>query len=315
MPTKAQLTTRLAELEAEFADLQLLYDHTLEHGTVLENELMLQNRRMAELRDKMSKYLSPQLYAALVGGSATTGTRSHDRTKLTIYFSDMVGFSDLTDSIEPELLSTVLNSYLTQMSELALKHGGTIDKFIGDAMMVFFGAPEFMSDAEHARRCVAMALEMREKLFSLRETWRLMGIPRTLQVRAGINTGFCTVGNFGSEHRMDYTIIGGNVNLAARLQAAAPPDRIYLAASTYGLVEDLVEAEALGAIQLKGIHAPVEVWELHGLRSESAGNPYLDVSAGRLRLQPLDLELDRLNPDERQVLQKALARALVLLDG
>lgn len=315
MPTKAQLEARCADLEAELADLQLLYDTTLEHGTALENELMRQNRRIEELRDKMRKYLSPQLYAALVGGSAATGTRSHDRIKLTVYFSDMVGFSDLTDTIEPELLSTVLNSYLTQMSEIALKHGGTIDKFIGDAMMVFFGAPEFSSDVEHAQRCVAMALEMRETLFGLRETWRLMGIPRTLQVRAGINTGFCTVGNFGSEHRMDYTIIGGNVNLAARLQSAAPPDRIYLAASTYGLVEDLVQAHARGSIQVKGIHVPVEVWDLQGLRSANTSNPYLEWNAGRLRLQALDVELETLAPNERQALQQALARALVLLDA
>ncbi len=312
-PTKANLQSRIVELEAELADLQMLYDNTLEHGTVLENELMQQNRRMEELRDKMRKYLSPQLYSALLGGNAATGTRSHARTNLTIYFSDMVGFSDLTDTIEPELLSTVLNSYLTQMAEIALKHGGTIDKFIGDAMMVFFGAPEFISDAEHARRCVTMALEMREALYSLREQWRLLGIPRTLQVRAGVNTGFCTVGNFGSEHRMDYTIIGGHVNLAARLQAVAPPDSIYISAITYGLVEDLVEARPLGPIQVKGIHAPVEVWELHGLRVDAVAAPYVDISNGHLRLPALDIDLAALPDQERIALQKALARALVQL--
>lgn len=312
-PTKADLQARIGELEAELADLQLLYDNTLEHGTVLENELMQQNRRMEELRDKMRKYLSPQLYSALLGGTADTGTRSHARTNLTIYFSDMVGFSDLTDTIEPELLSTVLNSYLTQMAEIALKHGGTIDKFIGDAMMVFFGAPEFISDAEHARRCVTMALEMREALYRLREQWRLLGIPRTLQVRAGITTGFCTVGNFGSEHRMDYTIIGGNVNLAARLQSSAPPDSIYISGVTYGLVEDLVEARPLGPIQVKGIHAPVEVWELLGLRADVAAAPYVAVHDGRLRIDALDLDLNVLSDQERSALQKALARALVQL--
>lgn len=310
-PTKADLQARIVELEAELADLQLLYDNTLEHGTVLENELMQQNRRIEELRDKMRKYLSPQLYSALLGGGADTGTRSHARTNLTIYFSDMVGFSDLTDTIEPELLSTVLNSYLTQMAEIALKHGGTIDKFIGDAMMVFFGAPEFISDVEHARRCVTMALEMREALYRLREQWRLLGIPRTLQVRAGITTGFCTVGNFGSEHRMDYTIIGGNVNLASRLQSSAPPDSIYISGVTYGLVEDLVEARPLGLIQVKGIHAPVEVWELLGLRAAAAESPYVALHNGRLRIDALDLDLNELTDQERTALQQALARALV----
>lgn len=309
----AALRVRLAELESELADLQLLYDTTLEHGTALENELIAQNQRMEQLRDKMRKYLSPQLYQALLGDSAA-GTRSHARVKLTVYFSDMVGFSDLTDAIEPELLSDVLNTYLTRMSEIALAHGGTIDKFVGDAIMVFFGAPEFLDDAEHARRCVRMALEMREEQFRLREAWRLKGISRTLRVRAGINTGFCTVGNFGSEHRMDYTIIGGQVNLAARLQASAPPDGIYLAGSTYSLVEDLVEARHVGPTQVKGIAAPVDVWELGGLAGErAAAAGYVEVLEDSLRLGELRLRLADLGDDERAALQKALTQALVKL--
>lgn len=309
----AALEARIAELEAELADLQILYENTMEHGTALENELMLQNERMEALQQKMRKYLSPQLYAALLGG-IPADTKSHARVKLTIYFSDMVGFSDLTDSIEPELLSEVLNSYLTRMAEIALAHGGTIDKFVGDAIMVFFGAPEFVGDAEHARSCVRMALEMREELFRLREQWRAKGISRTLRVRAGINTGFCTVGNFGSEHRMDYTIIGGQVNLAARLQSSAPPDSIYLSGTTYSLVEDLVEARHIGPTQVKGIHSPVDVWELRGLRGEAAAaTPYLAVQGDRLRLGDLDLDLTKMDDQERAALQKALARVLIRL--
>jgi adenylate cyclase len=312
--SSAALRERLAELESELADLQLLYDTTLEHGTALENELVAQNQRMEQLRDKMRKYLSPQLYQALLGDRAGAGTRSHARVKLTVYFSDMVGFSDLTDAIEPELLSDVLNTYLTRMSEIALAHGGTIDKFVGDAIMVFFGAPEFLDDAEHARRCVRMALEMREEQFRLRDAWRLKGISRTLRVRAGINTGFCTVGNFGSEHRMDYTIIGGQVNLAARLQSSAPPDGIYLASSTYSLVEDLVETRHVGPMQVKGIAAPVDVWELDGLAGErTAAAGYVEVLADELRLGELRLRLADLDENERGALQKALTQALVRL--
>lgn len=310
----AALEQRVAELEAELADLQILYENTMEHGSSLENELMLQNGRMEALQQKMRKYLSPQLYAALLGGTAAAGTRSHARVKLSVYFSDMVGFSDLTDSIEPELLSDVLNTYLTRMAEIALAHGGTIDKFVGDAIMVFFGAPEFVDDVEHARRCVRMALEMREELFRLREQWRLKGISRTLRVRAGINTGYCTVGNFGSEHRMDYTIIGGQVNLAARLQSSAPPDGIYLSGTTHSLVEDLVEARHIGPTQVKGIHAPVDVWELRGLRGEAERPlPYLAVEGDRLRLGDRELDLAAMDEQERAALQKALARALIQL--
>ncbi len=139
------LKNRISELEDELSDTQVLYETTMEHGTSLENELMTQNDRMADLQSKMRKYLSPQLFQALVGGTADADTKSHERVKLTIYFSDIVGFTDLTDSVEPELLSSVLNSYLTRMSEIALHYGGTIDKFVGDAVMVFFGAPEAMA--------------------------------------------------------------------------------------------------------------------------------------------------------------------------
>jgi class 3 adenylate cyclase len=286
----------------------------MEHGTALENELMLQNRRIEVLRDKMRKYLSPQLYQALLGSTSAPDTQSHSRIRLTIYFSDMVGFSDLTDSIEPELLSDVLNSYLTRMTEIALAHGGTVDKFIGDAIMVFFGAPEFIDDTDHARRCVRMALEMRAELLKLREGWRLKGINRVLRVRAGINTGFCTVGNFGSEHRMDYTIIGGQVNLASRLQSSAQPDSIYLASSTYSLVEDLVDARHVGPLQVKGIAAPVDVWELIDLReTTAAASPYVAVEAENLRLGDLQINLATLSEQERAALQKSLAQALVRL--
>jgi class 3 adenylate cyclase len=312
--SKAALEARIAELESDLADLQIMYETTTEHGTALENELMIQNRRMEMLQNQMRKYLSPQLYSALLGGTANTSTRGHTRTKLTVYFSDMVGFSDLTDATEPELLSEMLNTYLTRMSEIALAYGGTVDKFIGDAIMVFFGAPEFVDDVDHARRCVRMALDMRAEVYRLREAWRGKGITHPLRIRAGLNTGYCTVGNFGSEHRMDYTIIGGQVNTAARLQSAAPPDSIYISSATYTLVEDLVDARQIGPVQVKGIHAPIDVWEVLGLRDSAiATADYLDVSGGRVRLQAIDLDPSALSDQERAALERALTRALVHL--
>ncbi len=310
----ANAQARIMALETELKDLQILYETTMEHGTALENELLAQNERMELLQNKMRKFLSPQLYQALLGGVANADTKSYTRAKLTVYFSDIVGFSDLTDTIEPELLSDVLNAYLTRMSEIALKHGGTVDKFIGDAIMVFFGAPEFTDDVTHARRCARMAVEMREELYRLREGWKLKGITRDLQVRAGINSGICTVGNFGSERRMDYTIIGGQVNLASRLESAAPPDSIYISAATYSLIEDIVHVKYIGPTQFKGIHTPVEVWELIGLREDDAAlSPYLNVRENRLQLRELDVDLTRLTDAERAAIQKALGRAMVHL--
>jgi class 3 adenylate cyclase len=262
----------------------------------------------------MRKYLSPQLFQALVGGTADTNTKAHKRIKLTIYFSDIVGFTNITDTVEPELLSDILNSYLTRMSEIALQYGGTIDKFVGDAVMVFFGAPEPMPPHEQATRSVRMAIEMREALYQLRTQWRIKGITQDLQVRAGINTGICTVGNFGSENRMDYTIIGGQVNLAARLQAAAPPDSIYISSKTYSLVEELVTANFVGPMQVKGIHAPIDVWELVNIAHENRPpSPYLTITGEHLRLKEVDINTTTLSHEQRYALQKALSQALVYL--
>lgn len=308
------LRDRIAELESELDDLQILYETTMEHGTELENELVTQNERMETLQNKMRRYLSPQLYQALVGGYGGENTAVHTRTKLTVYFSDIVGFSDLTDSTEPELLSAVLNSYLTQMSNIALKYGGTIDKFVGDAVMVFFGAPEPMDDQAQAENCVKMALEMREALYQLQVDWKQKGITQNLRIRSGINTGICTVGNFGSEERMDYTIIGNQVNLAARLETAAPPEKIYISSTTYALVEELVDANYVGPIHVKGFHQPVEVWELIGLaENKTAVSSYLQIDENTLQLNALDLDLDTLSDDERKTIRKALTRAMVHL--
>ena len=310
----SQLKQQIVKLQMELDDLQLLYETTMEHGTSLENELILQNERITELQGKMRKYLSPQLYQALVGGQADTSTTFHKRTKLTVYFSDIVGFSSLTDSIEPELLSEVLNTYLTRMSEIALKYGGTIDKFIGDAVMVFFGAPEPMDDTEQAKLAVQMALDMRQALYELREGWKRKGINRLLQIRAGINTGICTVGNFGSEHRMDYTIVGGQVNIAARLESAADADGIYISSQTYALVEDVVEAKYIGPTQMKGIHEPVIIWELIGMReNSSAVQEFLNIDGTAMTLNPIEIDLTTLSEEKRDAIRRALSRAMTYL--
>ena len=126
-----------------------------------------------------------------------------------------------TDRLESEELTQLLNQYLSAMSEVALDYGATVDKYVGDAIMIFFGDPETRGVKEDALACVKMAIAMRERIASLAHIWRDAGIERPLACRIGINTGYCTVGNFGSEDRMDYTIIGGAVNLASRLETEA----------------------------------------------------------------------------------------------
>src|SRR3974377_2027675 len=134
---------------------------------------------------------------------------------------------------------------------------GTIDKFIGDAMLVFFGDPETKGDVDDAKSCLRMAVEMQHQIAGLNAEWRNAGIHNPIRVRMGINTGFCNVGNFGSNDRMDYTIIGAEANLAARLQSIAEPGNIVVSYETYALVRDIVVARALTPITVKGISREV----------------------------------------------------------
>ena len=143
------------------------------------------------------------------------------------------------------------------MSKIALEHGATIDKYIGDAILAFFGDPETRGVKQDAMACVNMAIAMQRRMRELQSEWRDRGLQKPFQLRIGINTGYCTVGNFGSEDRMDYTIIGNEVNLASRLQSHAELGGILMSHETYSLVKDMVLAEEREPIQAKGIAKPV----------------------------------------------------------
>ena len=184
---------------------------------------------------------------------------------MTICFSDIVRFTDLSDTLEPERLATVINSYLSEMTNVALEYGGTIDKFIGDAVLVFFGDPETQGEAEDAMRCVEMALKMQERVGSLQSYWRKGGIPNELQVRMGIATGYCTVGNFGSDQRLKYTALGSPVNLAARLQDMAAPNSILADQNTLSLIGRHVISEPKGAFTPKGFARDVRYFQINDL--------------------------------------------------
>jgi class 3 adenylate cyclase len=152
------------------------------------------------------------------------------------------------------------------MAGIALKHGATLDKYVGDAIIAFFGDPETRGVADDAKACVTMAIEMQQRIAELDSQWQADGFEHPFRVRMGINTGFCTVGNFGSQDRMDYTIIGGAVNLAARLESAADPGKILIARETWSLVKDGVIANEMSPLTVKGIGQPVQVYELLGLK-------------------------------------------------
>jgi len=223
-------------------------------------------RQLEHVANRLAKYLSPQIYSSIFSGRGDGG-ETLARKNLTVFFSDIEGFTDLTDGMEPERLSFFINTYLSEMANIALEYGGTIDKFIGDAILVFFGDPETAGDREDALKCAHMALRMRDRVRELETVWHENGISKPLRVRMGIATGFCTVGNFGSEHRLEYTVLGSPVNLASRLQSRAEPDTILIGDSTYLLIRDAADTSPMGEITPKGFARPVAAYRLNGLRS------------------------------------------------
>ena len=200
--------------------------------------------------------------------------------------------------MESEDLTHLLNQYLTEMSQIALDYGATIDKYIGDAIVIFFGDPETMGVKEDAIACVSMAVAMRKRMIELEKIWNESGIEEPLQCRMGINTGICTVGNFGSEDRMDYTIIGGGVNLASRLETACVPNEILISYETYVHVRDVLHCNELEKIVVKGIAKPVSTYQVVDFHENLSG--VLKPIRARLPHFQLDVDVNSMSADEQR---------------
>jgi adenylate cyclase len=272
--------------------------------------ILQQNRQarfLTSISNKLSRYLSPQIYRSIFSG-ATVAEIQTKRKKLTIFFSDIKDFTSTSERLAPEQLTDVLNEYFTAMSTIALAHGGTIDKFVGDAILVFFGDPESRGDEQDAKAALRMADQMQRKIAELGTKWRKQGIENPFRVRMGINTGFCNVGNFGSSDRMDYTIIGAEANLAARLQSIAEPGTIVISYETYALVRDIVTARPLEPIQVKGVSREVRPYVVDGVRDEK-GMPSAVFSEHGAGLE-FYLDVGMLDEQNVQRARSLLERAL-----
>jgi PAS domain S-box-containing protein len=243
-----------------------------EHALMKAHErIKSQNRTLKMLSNRLSKYLSPQVYDSIFSGASAVRISSK-RKKLTVFFADIADFTSIAEQLEAEELTNLVNLYLTEMSAITLRHGGTIDNYIGDAIVGFFGDPETRGVQQDAKSCVEMAIEMQARMIELQQIWHDQGIENKIEMRVGINTGFCTVGNFGSKERMDYTIVGNEVNLASRLQSHAQSGGILVAHETFSLVKDQIAFEEQGPINVKGFSRPVTCYSIIGhlnrLRSE-----------------------------------------------
>jgi class 3 adenylate cyclase/HAMP domain-containing protein len=274
-----------------------------------EEELSLKTNALEQLSGQLAKYLSPQVYESIFTGRSKVTVASR-RKKLTIFFSDLEGFTETTERLESEDLTQLLNHYLTEMSKIALQFGGTIDKYVGDAILIFFGDPDTKGVKDDAVACVRMAIAMRKRMRELDGVWRASGIEKPPRCRTGINTGFCTVGNFGSEDRLDYTIIGSGVNLASRLEQMAPPGEILISYETYALVKDEVCCEERRHLNVKGITHPVATYQVIDLYDNlRKSRELIHEDHGTFKL---DIDLEAMSGGERShaatVLQRALDR-------
>lgn len=187
-----------------------------------------------------------------------------EKKVITIFFSDIRGFTPMSEVLSAEEVVHLLNEYFTAMTRIIFKYEGTLDKFMGDAIMAVYGAPIDMPD--HAERAVLSAIEMSEKMKELQAKWKMEG-KREVNIGIGINTGEAVVGNIGSNERMEYTAIGDNVNLTQRLESVAEKGQILISSATYEKVKHKINATMLDPIKVKGKAEKVMAYSVQGLKT------------------------------------------------
>jgi adenylate cyclase len=231
-----------------------------EWNRTLEQRVAQQVGQLEQL-GRLKRFFSPQLAELIVAGGADDPLKTH-RREVAVVFLDLRGFTAFAETSEPEEVMGVLREYHAEMGRLILEHEGTLERFTGDGMMIFFNDPVEVPNA--AERAIRMAVAMRDSVTGLAAGWRKRGWDLALGV--GISQGYATIGAIGFEGRVDYGAIGTVTNLAARLCGEAKGEQILVSARVASAVEGLVEAEELGPLALKGLSRPVPIWSVRGLR-------------------------------------------------
>ena len=298
-----------AELLKAYIKLNKEQNRLIRLSDKSQKKLSVANAKLANFSTKLSKYFSPEVYNSLFTGELDVKVQTQ-RKLLTIFFSDLEGFTELTERLEPEVLTELLTHYLTEMSKIALRWGGTIDKYIGDAIMIFFGDPASKGEKSDAVNCVRMAMEMVDQLAEVRAIWKDKGLALPLNARMGIHTGICTVGNFGSEDRLDYTVIGNGVNLASRLESNAKPNSILISEDTYLHVRSEINCSKNNTIKVKGVSYPVQTYKVEGLMMEPADQFGLTEH----QIPGLSLILNQSKIENRALVRKKIKEVLDLLE-
>ena len=232
-----------------------------EWNRTLETRVQEQVAQLERL-ERLKRFFSPHLTELIVTGGAEDPLKSH-RRQISVVFVDLRGFTAFAESNEPEEVMDVLWEYHAELGPLILKHEGTLERFTGDGMMVFFNDPVLVPNPEE--RAVRMAVAMRDRVARLQTQWAKRGY--ALGFGAGITAGYATIGAIGFEGRRDYAAIGTVTNLAARLCGEAQPGQILISQRLYGTVESLVEAESVGELSFKGFHRPLQTYNILRLRA------------------------------------------------
>ena len=249
------------ELERRIEEINVI---RLKQERIIElrtKDLQEQKRQVVKAHSMLSRYVPSQLAGKILAGDVAP-LNGHQRRKLAMFFSDIKDFTRTTDALEPEDMGNLLNEYFSCMNAIIEKYEGTLANITGDALFVFFGAPDRTNERDHALRCVRMAMEMQLKMRELQQKWFAEGIEYPLQIRCGINTGMATVGSFGSGLRSEYSAMGMQVNLASRLETACKPGSILISHSTWALINDRIICQAKDSIEAKGFSRPVRVYEV-----------------------------------------------------
>jgi class 3 adenylate cyclase/CheY-like chemotaxis protein len=247
-----------------------LHDEEQRHRRALAEMNQTLEQRVAEQvgqlerLGRLKRFFSPQLAELIVAGGADDPLKTH-RREVTVVFLDLRGFTAFAETSEPEEIMELLREYHAEMGRLILAHEGTLERFTGDGMMVFFNDPVVVPDP--AQRAIRMAVAMRDVVAGLSAGWRKRGWDLGLGV--GVSQGYATIGAIGFEGRWDYGAIGSVTNLAARLCGEAGAGQILISAKVAGVVEDLIDAEDVGPLALKGLARPVRIWNVRGLAGPS----------------------------------------------
>ncbi len=262
---QAELLARVKSL----IRIKELYD-TVQHQAAqladwnqsLERRVREQLEQLERL-ERLKRFFSPQLAELIVSGGTEDPLKTH-RREITVVFLDLRGFTAFAETAEPEEVMAVLRDYHTEMGKLILQHEGTLERFTGDGMMIFFNDPVPVDNP--AERAIRMTLAMRQRVTELMVKWHKRGYE--LDFGVGIAQGYATIGAIGFEGRLDYGAIGTVTNLASRLCGEAKPAQILIPQRLLGAIEELVEAEAIGELTLKGFHRPVPAYSIIGLKTE-----------------------------------------------